>query len=467
MIRRIVLAAAMAATASIVRAQEPPIRLELSPAKAPVPALKYYLFPQVRDLSPGNAVQVYYRAMNPEWYSRLQRDPKLYDRLVELGDKPLKDLSPAEVKELGVVRSWKMLQDVDRGARRSYCDWELIEPLRKEGIALPLPDIQSMRGLGVLLRARAKAELAAGDFDAAARTLQTGLAMARHIAMGPTLIQSLVGVAIGATMLGVVDDWVNLPDAPNLYWALTVLPHPLIDLRTGFEGERLWLDALFPGYRERIADPAIPPPPTAELHKYFAYLCNIEAGSSRALWGFGLALQDYPQAKQFLREHGRSAEQIEAMPVLDAVFLYEVYKYDVAYDNARKAFGLPFREAVELNRRVYRRFEEQRSTHLRDLPGELLPAVQRVLFAPARVERKIAALRCIEAIRLYASANGGRLPAKLSDVTEVPVPVDPITGKPFEYRLDGERAILTGPQVGALPNTSHYELTIRPAKGEK
>ena len=40
---------------------------------------------------------------------------------------------------------------------------------------------------------------------------------------------------------------------------------------------------------------------------------------------------------------------------------------------------------------------------------------------------------------------GGELPAALADVTVVPVPLDPVTGKPFEYRLEGETAVLVGP----------------------
>ena len=44
---------------------------------------------------------------------------------------------------------------------------------------------------------------------------------------------------------------------------------------------------------------------------------------------------------------------------------------------------------------------------------------------------------------MHAAANGGKLPATLSEVKVVPVPTDPGTGRPFEYRLDGNAATVS------------------------
>ena len=92
-----------------------------------------------------------------------------------------------------------------------------------------------------------------------------------------------------------------------------------------------------------------------------------------------------------------------------------------------------------------------------------LPAISRVQFASARTDRKINALRTVEAIRLYAAAHG-RLPERL-DALEVPVPLDPVTGKPFEYRVEGGTARLTGPTPpGERPyegNTIRYAIMLR------
>ena len=57
----------------------------------------------------------------------------------------------------------------------------------------------------------------------------------------------------------------------------------------------------------------------------------------------------------------------------------------------------------------------------------------------ARLDQRIALLRHVEALRLYAAEHNGTLPAKLSEVS-VPLPVDPFTGKPFRYELSGDTA---------------------------
>ena len=62
------------------------------------------------------------------------------------------------------------------------------------------------------------------------------------------------------------------------------------------------------------------------------------------------------------------------------------------------------------------------------------------LGAEARLDRRVAALRVVEAIRMHAATHGGSLPESLDKITEVPVPFDPVTGQPFGYHLEGGRA---------------------------
>ena len=60
----------------------------------------------------------------------------------------------------------------------------------------------------------------------------------------------------------------------------------------------------------------------------------------------------------------------------------------------------------------------------------------------------------IEAMRCDATVNGGKLPAALSEIQIVPVPLDPMSNQPFKYRLDGTNAVLefegARGQTGAL-----------------
>ena len=54
-------------------------------------------------------------------------------------------------------------------------------------------------------------------------------------------------------MLEQVEEWISTPNSPNLYWPLTNLPQPFIELRKAYEGERLIIDNLLPGYRDALA----------------------------------------------------------------------------------------------------------------------------------------------------------------------------------------------------------------------
>ena len=67
-------------------------------------------------------------------------------------------------------------------------------------------------------------------------------------------------------------------------------------------------------------------------------------------------------------------------------------------------------------------------------------------------------------LRLYAAAHG-KLPGKLADITEVPIPIDPFTGQPLDYRLDGDQATLTVPPPAGEPafesNSRRFEITLK------
>ena len=47
-----------------------------------------------------------------------------------------------------------------------------------------------------------------------------------------------------------VQQFIQQPDAPNLYWALSTLPRPLVDMRPGAEAESNILYLQFPELRD-------------------------------------------------------------------------------------------------------------------------------------------------------------------------------------------------------------------------
>src|ERR687887_1331563 len=211
-----------------------PIRLTIHPAAEPVPALKYRLLPELEEQEPGNRALLYYRSPSPEWWKNIRR-PEVMEKINKALTTPLKDLPRAEV---GWVVNYSFLRQVDRAARREYLDWGLTPQVRKEGIGLLLPDVQGFRETATLLALRCRLETADGHFDKAVYSLQTGMTLGRDVSRAPTLIQFLVGAAIVQVMLTQMEDLIQAPRAPNLYWALTDLPRPFVELRKGLEGEK-------------------------------------------------------------------------------------------------------------------------------------------------------------------------------------------------------------------------------------
>ena len=87
------------------------------------------------------------------------------------------------------------------------------------------------------------------------------------------------------------------------------------------------------------------------------------------------------------------------------------------------------------------------------LTSILLPLKANLIASEARGPRRIAIYQVIEALRMHAAALGA-LPSKLEEVTVVPVPVDPGSGKPFSYTLEAGEATLDAPSITGAENES-------------
>jgi hypothetical protein len=96
--------------------------------------------------------------------------------------------------------------------------------------------------------------------------------------------------------------------------------------------------------------------------------------------------------------------------------------------------------------------------------AELLPHYFKVVLAKFRTQQHAAMLCVAEGVRAHAADNGGKLPETLGAV-KVPLPADPVTGKPFLYELKGGTATIRGtPPPGREKEASFnrvYEVTVR------
>jgi hypothetical protein len=441
-------------------AQDAPevIHLTVTANLAPVPALKYTLLPKVHDLQPGNAALLYYRSFTPEWWGDFQRQKReFWEKADAVRKLPLDKLKPTD---LVIPVSPAALHEVDRAARRAYCDWEIAPRLAEEGIGWTVPDIQNLRPIMTFLAIRARQEMLAGNIDAAIYTFQTGLQMAKHAGEGESIISSLIGIAIGMIASGQLEEFMQLPHAPNLYWALSELPRPFVDLRKPLGGESLMIQHEFAPFRVLENGPVSP----EEAQKAVDYLASRGPYWDNKTDATSIAADIsalYPVAKQSLAASGTRAADIEKMPRSQVVMLYSLRQVQWFRDERAKWMILTYVEGREGLQRV-----DEEAKRLADKHEAMTfvtlygSALNKVKLAQVRIDRKIAILRCVEAIKLHA-AETGKFPATLSDIKTVPVPFDPMVNKPFEYLLKGDTAIVTAPLYGNFRgNGWQYEIKL-------
>ncbi|MFZ9792385.1 MAG: hypothetical protein ACO3F3_08600, partial [Gemmataceae bacterium] len=247
----------------------PIIKLKIHPKDEPSPALRYTLFPDTRELVHGNAAQAYYRAFSPDWisFTNNKEFTENHDKWI---NGPLSELDESKIRI-----SSGMLEQIHEATRKSYCDWDMYARLRKDGFNMLLPDLQTMRHISRALALDCRLQLKKGNIEKALEDAKAGLTLSHHLGTGPTLIQGLVAIASGSIMLPRLDEIIQQEKSPNLYWALTSLPRPLVDFRNCMGGEAIIMDHLFPGFREMLYTGKIRALSNDELEKMLKLTTDI------------------------------------------------------------------------------------------------------------------------------------------------------------------------------------------------
>jgi hypothetical protein len=341
---------------------------------------------------------------------------------------------------------------LEKASKKTYFDWS--DEYKFAGVATLLPVVQEARTITRYLTDKANWEIRNGKYDAAIRTIRVGLAYADHILESKPsgfLVGMLVGIACKGAMHNQLMILSAQPDAPNLYPALMQLT----------DSKKVWLNAiqsevlhLLPKYGDDAfwdsLDNISPEQAQAVIDETLTTFLMAAPGKANEEEFIGITrtaacLATYPHAKKWHMQRGRSEQEIEALSTYQVVvpFVCEEIKrtYDLMFVEASMPMG-ESHPAFNFDEYVMQK-GRQPVTPVDHLLSLFTPATLAARGAFYRQTQTVDLLKIVEAIRYYAAMNGGKLPATLVEITEIPVPkVCPISGKPYDYRVEGKTAII-------------------------
>jgi hypothetical protein len=463
---------------------------------APKPALKYQLLPELHELNAGNAAHNYLKCFMEQrkfFYSK----EAVADR-IRYQTMPLVELPLDKLRDYGR----NALRQADWAARLDTNDWQDLKQVQDGDLEQVPPGTGPLQVLAAALQVRFRAEVAGRRFDDAIRTAKTMFALSRHLGEHPSEVANLVGLWTAHLGLNTLAEMVQQPGCPNLYWALMDLPCPLVDLRKGVHGQRTLLAAELRVLRDDA------PMTEAEIDKFVDRYCSLrsfaraQAGEAprnqrAALYASVKDAEQVSAARRRLVEAGCSEALVNRFPPLQIILLNEKRVYEIERDERMKLLALPLWQIdslvnppsppTPLPQRLSsplaapsRSGGAGLSSPLAAASGERgrgegvvrsadglfmdrLPDIIQLRRTQGQLEQQIALLRHVEALRVFAAEHDGKLPRQLADIT-VPLPLDPVTGKPFAYTLEGTIAHISGSSLAAEnsrpENKPHYSVKV-------
>jgi hypothetical protein len=432
-------------------------KMTVTPAAAPVPALRQRLILREIDEKQGNAAPFYYRAimMSPD-VTKALRDNGCEDYEKWFDEEASAELPMDKVRKAAeIIANSSVMGQLREAALRRECNWGWdLESVRgPELFSFLLPEVQQTRTLSRLLILRARLEIRDRRFDQAVDDLRMNLKMGRDLATEPLLICGLVGVAEANAGNQAMIDFMAAPNSPNLYWALTELPAPFIDLRRATRFEMSSVSRIFPFLKDAETQEHSPDEWARLLASGFTSMEPL-TGANFGMMNepvarmavAGMSLLTYGPAKQRLIESGLDPARVEQMPVGQVVAIDAAREFRRLADELEKWTYQPYGVARDRAGEVEKMLggNKLEGGYGRVMAALLLPALQSARAAEMRLQWQTNALRTVEAIRMHA-AEAGKLPASLDEIKVVPVPENPATGESYQYRLDGNTGVIELP----------------------
>lgn len=451
--------------------------LTLYPKAEPVPALKYKFLPDAFERNSGNAASLYLKAMGFLEQNTVRK--KLYE--LE-GEKPGRELPPRiyldvppskypidEVKEYLKLTAFQSPM-LEQAWLRDRFEMDRQVKDSKNPFAILLPEIQSFRDIARDQSVRCRLAIAENRIDDAIKIVGQQYAMSRHVGQDDFIVSALVGCAIQGFATEDVYYLVQHPDCPNLFWAASRLPKPLIEWEHCLASESHFVDLQFAKLQQVNTQPRSDAY-WQEFITEFAdemktngvfYWSGVDAGDDSKVPSDPRAeieshvASNFAAAKEFLVQQSIvSSDKVDSYPKAQIFFLAMKHHFEQSCDELFKWTNVALHQGNQQIEAIEKKNTDRTRPEFTRL-SEFLFAGHAVRSIQARSIQRMLLIQAVEGIRLYGAAHDGKLPESLADLP-YPLPADPASGQPLIYAKKGNAATITTATAG----TVRVELNIR------
>lgn len=209
-------------------------------------------------------------------------------------------------------------------------------------------------------------------------------------------------------------------------------------------------------------------PPDTSGYRNLSYIIRLWARLETARGGYDGALLAMQTGFGMASHLGQTPIISQTAVAIGEVMCREVEQFIQGKDSPnlyRALANLP-RPLVNIEKAIEKDLENLKDYNFlvrMQLEKTLKPAHDRMRMIEKRANTRLNALQSLEAIRDYAATYNGQLPEKLSDISQMEVPMDMMSDKPFEYRRTATGAILqsTVPKNGEERDAIQYEIVLK------
>jgi hypothetical protein len=444
------------------------VKIEITPAKEVIPAFKYRLTVEPYKTVPGNAITHYIRSLGED-----ALDGPLKAASQKFGynfydwssiSMPERDVPADKLREACSMFDDYVENYLKRASLCREADWGLaVQDLRgREVIDFRLPSVQQTRSMARILVLKSRLALIDRRFEDSIDNLRMTYQLGQNVNEMGVLVSSLVGMAeIGMANDGMIH-FVGAGASPNMYWALSELPRPVLSIRKPMRIDLSNVIRIFPELMDvENAEFSI-----GKWKRLLVEVTQLIAGIGKTadtdvpmqteLQALRNAMTGYTQAKKRLLDSGMDSKAVTQMPVAQVLLIDAVRDMNYFKGLVEKAIYVPHARVEEFDHKANELIREAAKTRLgAKIVDVLAPATWQVRLYTTQAQADLNMLINIEAIRHHA-ATTGKLPGKLSEL-ELPTYINPFSGDPFDYELKGDTAVLSVPESNSK---RRYEITI-------